>query len=242
MIGAAFAGDALILAQMSSATLRYYDRATGELIRTIGGEGEGPGEYELFSFLQAAGDRLYTFDPMKSRLTVLDLAGAVEFGKRGGRTVQWSGPFQREASVGLLGDEYYLLDNMEFAIPVFDQKGRLVRELGPDVRPEPIALTPADRRGFRELDRIEGWERPEFYPYYASIRELDGVIWVLHYKDATSAGHRWTLYSRDGDLVGRVATSETIWVFAADGDVVAVMRINDLGVETVELRRLVGWP
>ena len=71
--------------------------------------GEGPGEYELLSFLQAAGDRLYTFDFASSRLTVLD-------------------------------------------------------------------------------------------------------------------------------LVGRVATSETIWVFAADGDVVAVMRNNDLGVETVERR------
>ena len=43
VIGVALVGDALILAERSSKTLRYYDRATGELLRTTGGEGEGPG-------------------------------------------------------------------------------------------------------------------------------------------------------------------------------------------------------
>ena len=59
-------------------SLRYHDRVTGELLRTTGGEGEGPGGYQFLSSFHAVGERLYTFDLMNLRLTVLDLAGAVE--------------------------------------------------------------------------------------------------------------------------------------------------------------------
>lgn len=195
VIGVALVGDALILAERSSKTLRYYDRATGELLRTTGGEGEGPGEFQFLGSFHAVGDRLYAFDPMNLRLTVFDLAGAVEktvtlqpgqawsypnvlgvfadgsmlvgssvqepmgveaptvrripnvlarydgtgnfvdslghylggevllvpFGRAGAATTRWPGPFNRAVSSGVLGDQYYIRNNMEFAIPVFDR-------------------------------------------------------------------------------------------------------------------------
>ena len=316
VIDVALVRDALIVAEMSSRTLRYYDRVTGELLRTTGGEGEGPGEYQYLVSFHAVGDRLYTFDPMNLRLTVLDLAGAVEktitiqprqaypypnvlgvfadgsvlvassaqvaksiegprveriplilarydgtgnfvdslghylggedllvpLGRSGAANrTRWPGPFRRKASAGVLGNEYYIRDNMEFAIPFFDRTGELVRELGSDADPEPRAVTRSDRDLFGELDGAEDWERPEFYPYHSGIRELNGLIWVQEYRWRESPGERWTLYSKEGEWVGEVTSSENLVVAAADGDVVAILRRDELDVELVELRRLVGW-
>lgn len=316
VVDVALVGDALIVAEMSSNTLRYYDRATGELLRTTGGEGEGPGEYLSLDLLHVVDDRLYTFDFANRRITVLDLAGAVErtvtiqpweaypypgvvgvfadgsmlvassaqvaksiegprveriplilarydgtgnfvdslghylggedllvpLGRSGAANrTRWPGPFRRKASAGVLGNEYYIRDNMEFAIPVFDRAGGLVRELGSDADPEPIAVTRKDRDLFGELDGAEDWERPEFYPYHSHIRELNGLIWVQQYHYWESPGERWTLYSKEGERVGEVTSSEHLGVAAADGDVVAILRRDELDVELVELRRLVGW-
>ncbi len=315
VVGVALVGDALVVAEASSNTLRYYDRGTGELLRTTGGDGEGPGEYQALVFLQAVEDRLYTFDFANRRLTVLGAAGAVEktvtiqpwegypypdvagvfadgsmlvassvqrpegveaptvrripwilarydstgtfvdslghylagegllvpFGRGGAATSRWPGPFRRAASSGVLGDEYYIRDNMEFAIPIFDRTGALVRELGFGAGPEPRAVTRKDRDLFEELDGAESWERPEFYPYHSGIRELNGLIWVHQYHWWESPGERWTLYSKEGERVGEVASPENLWVAAADGDVVAILRRDELDVELVELRRLVGW-
>ncbi|MXW18838.1 MAG: hypothetical protein F4139_04120 [Gemmatimonadetes bacterium] len=315
VVGVALVEDALIVAEWSSRTLRYYDRATGELLQTIGGEGEGPGEYEFLTSFRVVGDRLYTFDPGNRRLTVLDRTGAVEktvtiqpwggypypdvagiftdgsmlvassrqppigvegptvmrvprilarydstgsfvdslghylggeglvvpYGRSGSGTRRWPGPFNRAAYAAVLGDEYYIRDNMEFAIPFFDQTGKLVRELGSGASPEPRAVTRKDHDRFGELDGAEGWERPEFYPYHGGISELNGLIWVRQYHWWESPGERWALYSTDGERVGEVESSENLFVAAADDDVVAILRYNELDVEIVELRRLVGW-
>ena len=81
VIGAVLVGDTLIVAQASSMTLRFHDRRTGEFLRSVGGPGEGPGEYEGLSSLQRVGDRLYTFnrgsDRQAYRMTVLDLSGTL---------------------------------------------------------------------------------------------------------------------------------------------------------------------
>ena len=75
VIGAVLVGDTLIVAQASSMTLRFHDRRTGEFLRSVGGPGEGPGEYEGLVSLQRAGDKLYTYDLQAYRMTVLDLSG-----------------------------------------------------------------------------------------------------------------------------------------------------------------------
>ena len=94
VIGAVLVGDTLIVAQASSMTLRFYDRRTGEFLRSVGGPGEGPGEYEGLSSLQRVGDRLYTFDRQAYRMTVLDLSGTLvaDGQHRTLGSVQFSGP------------------------------------------------------------------------------------------------------------------------------------------------------
>ena len=60
---------------------------------------------------------------------------------------------------------------------------------------------------------------------------------------APGGGSAWTVYSGEGDLVGRVTAPEIrIWVLAANDDVVAVLIVDELGVQTVQLRRLIERP
>ena len=56
-------------------SLRFYDRATGRLLHTVGQQGEGPGDYGNLDLLQAVGDKLYTFDSWLVRVTIRDGAG-----------------------------------------------------------------------------------------------------------------------------------------------------------------------
>ena len=314
VIGAVLVGDTLIVAQASSMTLRFYDRRTGEFLRSVGGPGEGPGEHEELVSLQRAGDKLYTFDYQLYRMTVLDLSGTLErtvsiepwggcdfpvvegvfpdgsllvsaqFWDRGntpkapmlrrdvrvlgrfdangvfldslgsylggeyyfarygngGETMRAGIPFVRWSTAGVMGDRYYILDNKEPRIPVFDTVGNLLHEAGPDIVPEPVRITAEDREGFSDLDGIDSDDLPQFYPFYSRGAAVGGALWLLHYGDLERDGRReWSVYSHEGDLVGRVTSSEALRVLAVDGDVAVVVRRDEMNVETVELRRIV---
>ncbi len=314
VVGAVLTEDELVVAQASSMTLRFYDRRTGELERSVGGPGEGPGEYELLASLQLVGDRLYTFDRVAYRLTVYDLSGTLErtvqipawgeydipelvgvfpdgsllvsahsfdpensakspvirryvmvlgrydpngvfldslgsylglehyvtpFGN-GGEAVGGV-PFSRQVLPGVMGDEYYLLDSNEAVISVFNTAGDSIGELEPATAPEPVRIGRADRDLFADLD-VDSDELPQFYPFYSHSKVQGGALWILRYVNPyQDHSGEWSVYSFDGDLVGRVTASERLVVLAVDGDTAAVLVRDELGVETVELRRLVGW-
>ena len=316
VIGAVSYGDTLIVAENSTGTLRYYDRATGKLHRTVGGMGEGPGEYQALTRLQSVGDRIHTYDWEASRVTILDLAGAVErtvriapwshymapgvlgffpdgsmlvaavyrdlanpaqvptirrdtwvfarfddtgnfvdslgsflgkesyvvpYGRGGESYPEWPVPFAPQSMIGVVGEYYYVVDNMDPAIPVFEQTGNLRHEARPEIRSEPQRITREDARRFREADDVDR-QPPEFYPYYRAARNVAGALWVLNYGPADSDALSWTVLSTEGAIVGRVRSSDRLTVLAVDDDTAAVLRVDDLGVETVELRRIVGWP
>lgn len=315
VVGAVFHGDTLIIAENSTGMLRYYDRATGRLHRTVGGTGEGPGEYQALVFLQVVGDRIHTFDLVASRVTIMDLAGVVErtvriaptsrhmapqvlgffpdgamlvagfsrdwtnvarvptirrdpwvlsrhdemgnfidslgwylgkefyvvpYGRDGEAMPEWPVPFARLSMVGVFGDNYYVADNMEPRIPLFDQEGNLRDELDVEISPEPQRVTREDARRFREADEVDR-QPPEFYPFLGEARNVSGRLWVRHYGSGESDVHTWTVLSSDGDIVGRVRSLDRLVVLAVDGDTAAVVRVDDLGVETVELRRILEW-
>ena len=66
----------ILLANSGSASLRHYD-AGGRFIRSIGGQGEGPGEFRGLSwFAVLPGDSLVAFDRMLRRVSLFDLDGA----------------------------------------------------------------------------------------------------------------------------------------------------------------------
>ena len=314
VVGAVLVGETLIFAQASSMTLRFYDRHTGELLREVGGPGEGPGEYQRLRSLRRAGDRLYTYDLQAYRMTVLDLSGTLErtveiepwgvynvpqltgvfpdgsllvaarvwdwantakspmirrdvmvLGRydangvfmdslgtylggeyyvepygNGGERMRTGIPFVRRSRPGMVGDGYYILDNKDPMISVFDTAGTLLREVGPDPPPEPVRITDEDRDGFSDLDDIDSDDLPRFYPFYSGSTAVGGALWVRHHGDLERDGLReWSVYSHDGDLVGRVRSAEALRILAVDGEVTVVVRTDEMDVETVELRRIV---
>ena len=85
------------------------------------------------------------------------------------------------------------------------------------------------------MEGIDGDGRP---------RAVGEALWVPDYDGlAPCGGSAWSVYSQEGDLVGRVTASELdITVLAADDDVAAVLRTDELGVQTVELRRIIERP
>lgn len=157
-------------------------------------------------------------------------------------------PFARRSSAGVIGNSYYIWDNKEAMIPVFDTAGTLLRELGPDPPPEPTRISRRDRdriSDYRdrlrlaEYEVIDSDEFPQFYPFCSGSTVVDGAIWVLDYLD-TVRDQRidWTVYSHEGELLGRVTTEERLSIQAVDGDVAVVVHVDGWGVETVQLRRI----
>ncbi len=64
----------LVVADGGSNELRFYD-AAGVHVRTVGGQGQGPGEFESLGFVERLGDSLIVADGRLRRLSVFDLKG-----------------------------------------------------------------------------------------------------------------------------------------------------------------------
>ena len=308
VVAAVLTDDALILAETSTHSLRFYDRTTGRLIRAVGQEGEGPGDYGNLDLLQAVGGRLYTFDSWHRRVTIRDSLGEVERTVRiqpredynvaevegifpdgsmlvSGWVFGWADkpmiqrdehglarydadgnfigtvgkylgyeyynsptgsriyPYRRETFVVVVGDKYHIVDTKDPVIPAFDMAGKPVHELPSDVPTVPIRLTPAGRDSLPDLEGIDRDDLPRFYPFYGRARAVGDALWVPHYRGLVpDGGSAWSVYSQDGELVARVTASERLSVLAVDDDIVAVLRLDEFGVQTVELRRIAGWP
>lgn len=156
----------------------------------------------------------------------------------GGRSHGGPPPFARRSSGGVMGDGYYILDNKEAMIPVFDTAGILLRELGPDPPPEPARISRRDRSrlsDFRdrlrdsELDDVDSDEYPRFYPFHSGSTVVDGALWVLDYLDtARDTRMDWTVYSmrgsnwaesprRRGSRSSRWTVTLPSWCITADG-------------------------
>lgn len=73
--GAAISEDHVIVAEASTATLRFYTHA-GRLAATVGRAGEGPGEYRNMSWLHRVGDSIHVYDRSDRRVEVYSLDGS----------------------------------------------------------------------------------------------------------------------------------------------------------------------
>ena len=81
---------------------------------------------------------------------------------------------------------------------------------------------------------------PASNPFYGRPRAAASALWVPDYEGfAPGGGSAWTVYSQEGELAGRVTASEIdIIVLAAHDGIAAVLTWDELGVQTVELRRI----
>ncbi|WP_420461636.1 hypothetical protein [Candidatus Palauibacter sp.] len=327
IVGALFLGDTLVLTDRTSLTLRFYSRTTGELLHSVGGEGEGPGEFQRVGRPHRVGDRLYVwdrgllrlsafgtdgefhgsttiepvepynfmsfvglfpdgssllglhqfnFDPVREPtvrravyvLMTYDANGAFTdslgsfvtsdsyaepFG-RGGEQMT-SAVFGRDGVVDVLGGRYYVMDNVNHAVAIFDQHGESLGVLLPDPLPEPVPVTQADvelvkSRGSELMRKALDEGRmpvPEHFPPYgwSGRRSLSalrttglGAIWVLDYGGVRDSTPTWTVYSPEGTQVMRVRSPDEVSVLAVDGDIAAVLAWNEFDVQTIEVRRI----
>ena len=78
IVGALLTPDLVIVGDGSSHTLRFYDRHDGDLLRVVGGEGEGPGEFGRLAGLWNLGESIYVWDYELARLSTFRLTGELE--------------------------------------------------------------------------------------------------------------------------------------------------------------------
>ena len=153
-------------------------------------------------------------------------------------------PHRRIAWLIVTGDRYHIVDNKDPVIRAFDMAGNPVGELAPHTLLNPQPLTSAARDSLPELEGISRDAMPRFYPFYTRPRSAGGMLWVPDYDGfAPGGGTAWTVYSQRGEIIGRVSVPEPrIIVMAVNDDIAVVLIIDALGVQTVELRRIVGLP
>jgi hypothetical protein len=73
--GAILSNGTIVVANSGSRELRFFD-AAGAHVRSVGREGQGPGEFQSLTLVGAfAGDSLLAWDPGQRRLSVFDASG-----------------------------------------------------------------------------------------------------------------------------------------------------------------------
>ena len=318
--GAVLSGDTIIIAERSTGSLHFY-RRTGEFLRTVGGVGEGPGEFSRLTWVQKVGERLFAYDILLRRLseftsegsflrsvqidlvegyTSVGLLGVFVDGSllvaafargedvpiqgvrrrrtvllrydgdglfvdslgtyegvetyvapmpRGGQTIARL-PFGRRSVARASGSEYYVLENNDYGIAVFDQSGRKVRELRPREETQATvsdkhvrAVRDRYKRGRYKSEVLEKIPIPGKFPPYGwhGLRRLAllhvsavGDLWVLNGDDHPA----WTVFTNGGTVRGKVRAFQEVDVLDADDDIAVVLHWDELDVETVEVRRI----
>lgn len=104
-------------------------------------------------------------------------------------------------------------------------------------------LDAARRRG-ADLARIRRQQReydyPEHYPLYSKLFvSSDEKIWIQAYPTSQSEGNHWWVVGEEGDVVATVNVPSNYDVLWANGQYVAGVARDRLGVEYVEVREIV---
>lgn len=75
VVGATVTEHHLIVAEASTGSLRFYTHA-GTLEKTVGRQGEGPGEYRSMGWMHRVGDQIQAYDRPSNRVEVYSLDGS----------------------------------------------------------------------------------------------------------------------------------------------------------------------
>ena len=170
----------IVTADLLDKELRYFD-SNGRFVSSIGGEGEGPGEFEYLDWMQSLGDSLFfVWDGMVNRLT---RARLTEAGLSHESSVP--GPWSPENSpIGVFSPVRIAVDNAR-RIPVGDLGSLsdpfqvVASVLNPDADPSAERL--------REIATVvaephyvsrDGMFAPLLFPTGHDFFFGDGVLWV----------------------------------------------------------------
>ncbi len=195
-------GQMLVLDGLASA-LQVFD-ASGGHVRTVGREGEGPGEFMTPAHISIGPERhLWIVDPGNSRISVFGVDGEHLESHRiptPFTTLPWRGGFDRMSR--------YYVPTVAFR-PEFHS--RLVR-FDMDLSPLDTLIIPTDpiaRGNFRWVDN--GREHDRLIPFQGRF------VWRL-----SSQGTLWTLLTDTYQVVELGADGDTLRVIGVESDLVEV--------------------
>lgn len=154
----------VVIAQESEGTLRFYDRS-GSLEKTVGGRGEGPGEYGDLDWMRRSGEHLFAYDRYGRAVSRYSLDGRL----LGSAALSPPEEYLTGLSaLGVFSDGSVLADvwplhwptepaveQVTVTLLLFAEEGgfehRLLDMAGPEVWYEPVATT-----GMRQMLRLFG--------------------------------------------------------------------------------------
>jgi hypothetical protein len=171
----------------------------------------------------------------------------------GGRFERRRRPFGRETAFAVAGDRFYEGDNETYEIRAYSVDGQLlqiIRKQGAQ-----RAITATDVRAFQDsvLSAASGADRqqafvlldrlpphPETYPAFAGELRVDGDqdLWVRESTPPETQQSAWSVFSREGKLLGNVELPVRAKLLDVGTDYVLILRRDALDVEYVELYRL----
>ena len=240
------------------ARLVYVVGGDGRLIRESGGPGEGPGEFAETAAMAVFNDgRVVVGDPSRRGYHVFAAGGEFE------RMVRLAEPgveFSPEFHWGVLPDGGVAFsDSTAYAVKVAESSAGIVRILTRPFEPEPVTgrviRAEKDRRLRRLAEtnepgtdlpaRRRGIEELQFHTELSVIRGLgttwDGHIWVLRRGDGPNDDGPVDVLAPDGRYLGSYPAGTTALpaAFGPDG-LVAIVERNELGVQTVTVKRVVS--
>ncbi|NIM51888.1 MAG: hypothetical protein GTN78_05300 [Gemmatimonadales bacterium] len=201
----------IVVANTGTQELRWYD-ASGTYLRTIGGKGGGPGEFEgLDRIARLSGDSIVAYDTESNRVSVFGPAGGL------GRSAPLEGP--RGFMEGAFGDGSLLItasvtggltEGLSRWITRafrYSNTGQLLDSLGSYAGPE--WFTEVRRSGSRIVG-VSSTSRP--FARRASFAVSEGALYA-----GTQDSYGIAVYSLEGTLVGGVRRDyASLTVTAAD--------------------------
>ncbi|MEN8205576.1 MAG: 6-bladed beta-propeller [Pseudomonadota bacterium] len=118
----------IFVADTRAHDIKVFDDA-GNYLRTLGGPGSAPGEFNAPTHIQITGNRLYVTDTLNARIQILGLDGEPEciIGKRG----LYLGNFIRPKGVTVDNDgNIYVVESYYDHLLVFDRNGEFLLPIG----------------------------------------------------------------------------------------------------------------
>ncbi|MFV2007303.1 MAG: hypothetical protein ACC667_07640 [Longimicrobiales bacterium] len=162
-------------------------------------------------------------------------------------------PFGRNTVASAAGDRLYIAFGDTYDVRAYDGSGRLRRifRLAAPLRP----VTDADVRGYIEEQVAEDADSdnerralrqlleelpvPKTFPAYNDL-QIDrlGNLWAADYLAPGEDTPRWTVFSPDGHVLGRISTPLRTRVLEIGRDYLLTLYVDEMGVEFVRLYAL----
>jgi hypothetical protein len=162
-------------------------------------------------------------------------------------------PFGRNTVASAAGDRLYVAFGDTYDVRAYDADGQLLRIFRLAAPPRPVedadvrgyieeqvaedAESDNERRALRQL--LEDLPVPETFPAYNDLQiDALGNLWAADYLAPGEDTPRWTVFSPDGHVLGRISTPARTRVLEIGRDYLLTLYVDEMDVEFVRLYAL----